>query len=152
MRIAFAGAVLLVAIAACEPSPPDHRRAADGLVADTSDTTFVRDVIDPGRPTVVYYWAHGCLPCIPAGAAVKRAARRYAGRVTFWKMNMGWSARRVRLDEVRGWPALVFYVGRREYGRRVGVPGGATDDSVAAFVDGALARAVGEARGALRAR
>src|SRR5262245_36921516 len=133
---------VLVALAltlACAPHQhTTTRRVADGTIVSTSDSTFVRDVIAPGRPTVVYYWAVGCIPCYGFAPHVRRLAARYAGRVTVWKIDMAWSAERVQRYGIHGWPALGFYVGDREVARMSGVPEKNVDDSLAAFVESAL--------------
>ncbi len=135
-----AGAALLAITGCGVPHPPAHRTPADGRVMDTSDTTWVRDVTKPRRPTVVYYWAQGCIPCYAVGPRVEKLAARYAGRVTFWKMNMGWSAARVQRYGIGAWPSLSFRVGEREILRRIGVPTDHMDDSLDAFVDEGLRR------------
>lgn len=133
---------LLASLAGCADA---QRRAgprtADGRIAVTSDSTFVADVIAPARPTAVYYWSNGCIPCLFMGPKLARVAPRYAGRVTFWKLEMGWSAERVRRYDVQVVPTLVLYVGDREIARQVGLPGGAAEDSFAVFLDHALALA-----------
>lgn len=149
----WAAGAALVAITGCGvPHPPAHRTAADGRVMDTSDTTWVRDVIAPGRPTVVYFWAQGCIPCYAVGPRVRHLAARYAGRVTFWKMDMGWSAARVQRFGISGWPALGFYVGDRVILRRIGVPTDHMDDSLDAFVDEGLRRKLADSAQATGAR
>ena len=99
---AIRAASLSVLVAGCSGERwPAGPRVADGRIVATSDSTFVRDVIEPGQATVVYYWAQACMPCYVVAPKLAKVAARYAGRVTFWKMNMGWSARRVRLYGIR---------------------------------------------------
>ena len=135
---------LLALIAAClmgSCDRPPHRisaHTADGAVVETTDSTIVRDVSDTRGPAVVYYWAVGCIPCMALGPHVGRLAARYAGRITFWKMNMGWSAERVRRYGVPVVPALVFYRGGEEVARQQGMPSPSTDDSLTRFIDEAL--------------
>lgn len=113
----------------------------DGVVHATSDSMFVRDVLATGRPTLVYYSAPGCIPCLFAHPHVERLARRYRGRVTFVEMNMGWSAARVERHDISAWPALTFSVGNTRLERQVGVDRENLDDSLTAFVERGLARA-----------
>lgn len=144
----LAAASLALLAANCAPAHPRvGTRTADGLVLATTDSTFVAEVINTNRPTVVYYWANGCLPCLFLGPRIGPLARRYRGRVTFWKLDWGWSAARYLRYNVQGVPTLVFYVGEREIDRLVGAPSGDLDATLAAWVDGAIAKAA--ARGAV---
>ena len=137
---------LLFALAFSSGCGPARRstvpHVADGTVVATTDSSFVRDVLRPRRPAVVYYWAHTCIPCYLLAPHLDKLAKEYAGRVTFWKLDMGWSAARVQRYRIPGWPALAFYVGDRQLLRRIGEPGGRVDDSLSAFVDEGLRRAV----------
>jgi thioredoxin 1 len=132
---------LLAALALLNGCSPAHRSSlrheADGTVVETTDSSFVVDVIQPRRPAVVYYWAHTCIPCYLLGPRIRKLAPRYSGRVTFWKLDMGWSAARVQRYGIGGWPALAFYVGDRRL-RVIAGPEGHVDDSLAAFVDEGL--------------
>src|SRR5512132_1607550 len=68
---------LLTAGCGTRHEAPTGPRVVDGLIVATSDSTFVRDVIAPRRPTVVYYWAVGCIPCYGFAPHVRRLAARY---------------------------------------------------------------------------
>jgi thioredoxin-like negative regulator of GroEL len=136
---------LVAACALCMASchaerAPQGPRAADGKIYQTVDSAFVTDVLASGEPSVVYYKAFGCLPCVRLGPHVRKLAASYAGRVTFWELDLGWSAARVRRYAVPAVPTLVFYARRREVARLVGMPSPATDDSLAAFVEAGLQR------------
>jgi thioredoxin 1 len=127
----------LVMLPACGPGKHGRDKAIHWVRA-AYDSTFARDVTGPRRPTVVYYWSNGCIPCMWYGPHIERAARRYAGRIAFWKLEMGWSARRVQLYGVPAVPTLVFYLGDRELDRMQGAPSPRTDDSVTVFLDRGL--------------
>ena len=132
--VAVAFALTSCHSAAVGPRP----HTADGTIAETTDSAFVADVLGSGRPAVVYYKAFGCIPCISLGPHVKRLAARYAGRVTFWTLDMGWSAARVRRYDVPAVPSLVFYSDQQEIVRQEGMPVPATDDSLERFVEEGL--------------
>jgi thioredoxin-like negative regulator of GroEL len=129
----------LASLVSCEVdrARPLHH-VADGILVETRDSTFVRDVLSSGRPSVVYFHALGCIPCAFLGPHVVRLAARFAGRVTFWSLDRGWSAERVRRYGVPMLPTLVFYSGQNEVARQVGMPQGATDDSLASFVEAGM--------------
>jgi thioredoxin 1 len=123
----------------CADSGPSRPRRADEWVAATSDSTFTRDVLAAPTPSAVYFWAHGCLPCVTFGPQVKQVAGDYRGRIVFWKLNMGWSATRTRRYRVAAVPTLVVYRDGREVARQVGVPDGPVRPALRAFLDSALA-------------
>ncbi len=123
----------------CADSGPSRPRRADELVAATSDSTFTRDVLAAPTPSAVYFWAHGCLPCVTFGPQVKQVAGDYRGRILFWKLNMGWSAARTRRYRVPAVPALVVYRDGREVARQVGVPDGPVRPALHALLDSVLA-------------
>lgn len=132
--------LFLGTIAGCAAPHRVEPHGPNGTIVDTTDSTFVQDVIEPRRPTVVYYWANGCVPCLFFGPKVKDLAAKYSGRVTFWKVNLGWSAEKVQRYQIRAVPALAFYVGDREIEKMIGMPDGKTADSLVAFVEEGLER------------
>jgi thioredoxin 1 len=133
-RVVAAGLALAVACSACSERP-ERRPGAVGVVVDS---TFARDVLGAARPVVVYYWAHGCWPCVRLAPHVKRLAERNAATTDFWKLNMAWSAERTQRYRVRGIPTLVFYRDGREVARQIGMPEDSTDVVLQRFVDDAL--------------
>ena len=137
-RLVLVLAVAWLAGSCGTPRGRSGPHTADGTVAESADSTIVEDVSRSGRPSVVYYWATGCIPCIALGPHVEKLAARYAGRVVFWKLNMGWSAERVRRYGIPVVPTLVFYRDGEEVIRQQGMPAPATDDSLARFIEEGL--------------
>ena len=80
MKRAILVAYLLLVGMNC--SGGDHVRELD-------EKDFGREVLGSSMPTVVEYWAHGCMPCVALARPLDRVASEYQGRVAFWKLNAG---------------------------------------------------------------
>ena len=123
-------AVLLLVGIGC--SGGDHVRNLD-------EKDFGREVLGSSTPTVVEFWAHGCMPCIALARPLDRVAREYQGRVAFRKLNAGWTARTRRLYQFHAVPTLIFYRDGREVARQVGRPEGDDYQGLVQFVEAGLA-------------
>jgi thioredoxin-like negative regulator of GroEL len=111
----------------------------DKHVLPVAADDFERDVLASPMPTVVEFWAHGCMPCIALARPLEKVARTYEGRVSFRKLNAGWTAAtryRYHFDAV---PTLIFYRDGHEVARQVGRPEGDDYDGLVQFVEAGLA-------------
>lgn len=130
MRIAIAILCLVVLMAGC------LRKSS---VRDVAPEAFEAEVLQSKTPTVVEFWAHGCIPCMRLARPLDRVARKYDGRVSFRKLNAGWNAESRRLYKFHGVPTLIFYRDGHEVARQVGAPEGDAYKGLVAFVDAGLA-------------
>ena len=62
----------------------------DDLVRDSSDQTFMQDVIEPSRdvPVLVDFWAPWCGPCRQLGPMIEKTVLEAAGAVRLVKINI----------------------------------------------------------------
>lgn len=74
-----AGTVGSVPVAA-RPAPAFSLTLFDGQPFDLASAR--------GRPVLINFWASWCIPCEEEAAALERASRAYAGRVTFVGVNV----------------------------------------------------------------
>ncbi|HEU4928741.1 MAG TPA: thioredoxin domain-containing protein [Candidatus Krumholzibacteria bacterium] len=108
-------------------------------IIPVAEEDFERDVLQSPTPTVVEFWAHGCIPCVKLARPLEKVAAEYEGRVAFRKLNAGWTARTRKLYNFDAVPTLIFYRNGREVARQVGVPEDGAYDGLVQFVEEGLA-------------
>ena len=126
---AIAVATILLAGIGCART--DH-------VIPVAEKDFQRDVLQSSTPTVVYFWAHGCLPCVKLARPLEKVAVEYQGRVAFRKLNAGWTARTRQLYKFHAVPTLILYRNGQEVARQVGAPEDDVYEGLVRFVEDGL--------------
>ena len=114
------------------------RSNSPGSMRITTDESFARDVLEPGRPAIVEFWARFCWPCMRLTPHLKNLAAKRGGEVAFWRLNAGWSPESRRKYGFRAVPTLVFYTEGREIARLEGMPSRSTDAELERFVERGL--------------
>ncbi len=85
-------------------------------VTDSEFDRFVKD-----HPYVVVdFWAEWCAPCRAIAPTVEELAQKYAGRVTFGKVNSDENPRTVQQFMIMGIPTILFFRGGKLVDQVVG--------------------------------
>ena len=108
--------------------------AANGLVKDATDATFMADVIEASRegPVIVDFWAPWCGPCKQLGPSLEKHVRAAKGAVKMVKVNIDENPRIASQLKVQSIPTVYAF----DNGQPVdGFQGALPDSQVKAFVE-----------------
>jgi len=78
------------------------------LVKAVTDKTFEKTVMKSPVPVLVDFWADWCPPCQEMAPTVEATAKKYEGKVAFYKMNADDNALPGRLG-IQGLPTLILF-------------------------------------------
>jgi putative thioredoxin len=120
--------------------------AGDDLIKDSSEATFMQDVIETSNtvPVIVDFWAPWCGPCKTLGPMLEDAVKAAKGAVKMVKVNVDEAQRLAQQLQIQSIPTVyAFFKGQPIDGFQGAVPG----SEIKAFVDRAIKAAGGEAPG-----
>lgn len=120
--------------------------AADDLIKDTTEATFMKDVVETSRtiPVIVDFWAPWCGPCKTLGPQLEDAVRAAKGAVKMVKVNVDEAQMIAGQLQIQSIPTVyAFFNGQPIDGFQGAVP----QSEIKAFVDRVVKAGGGEAPG-----
>ena len=120
--------------------------AADDLIKDTTEATFMADVVETSRttPVIVDFWAPWCGPCKTLGPMLEDAVRAAKGAVKMVKINVDEAQQIAGQLQIQSIPTVyAFHNGQPIDGFQGAVP----QSEIKAFVDRVAKAGGGEAPG-----
>ena len=120
--------------------------APDDLIKDTTEATFMADVVEASQttPVIVDFWAPWCGPCKTLGPQLEDAVRAAKGAVKMVKVNVD-AAQMIagQQQNPSNPPVYDFHKGQPEDGYQGAVP----QSEIKAFIDRVVKASGGEAPG-----
>ena len=120
--------------------------AADDLIKDSTEATFMADVVETSQsvPVIVDFWAPWCGPCKTLGPQLEDAVRGAKGAVKMVKVNVDEAQMIAGQLQIQSIPTVyAFYKGQPVDGFQGAVPG----SEIKAFIDRVIKASGGEAPG-----
>ena len=109
---------------------------ASELIKHVSDASFEADVLQPGTPVLVDYWAEWCGPCKMIAPILDEVAGAYQGKLQIAKMNVDENREIPAKFGIRGIPTLMLFKNGQLAATKVGAMSKA---QLTAFIDQQLA-------------
>lgn len=89
-------------------------------VADVTDATFEKEVLQSTQPVIVDFWAEWCAPCRAISPIIKDLATTYGDRVKIVKMNIDENPLVPSRYQVRSIPLVLAIKGGQVVGQILG--------------------------------
>ncbi len=97
-----------------------------------SDASFEADVLKSDKPVLVDFWAEWCGPCKMVAPVIDEAAKEYAGKVSFAKMDVDSNQSTPARFGIRGIPTLILFKNGAIVAQKVGA---LSKSQLMAFID-----------------
>jgi thioredoxin 1 len=78
-------------------------------VIEINDSQFEKEIVDPEKSVMAYFWANWCGPCRLISPSISWAAENYSDRLKVIKLEVDASPESVARCKVEGVPALRIF-------------------------------------------
>lgn len=78
-------------------------------IAEVTDDSFEKEVIESSLPVIVDFWAQWCGPCKALAPIVEDVSQEYTGKVKFYKLDVDANPSTPPKFGVRGIPTLILF-------------------------------------------
>ena len=89
-------------------------------VAEVSDGSFEKDVLQSDRPVLVDFWAEWCAPCRMLAPTIDAIAEQFGESAGVVKVNVDDNTSTAQRYGIKGIPTLILFSGGKEVERVVG--------------------------------
>ncbi len=93
------------------------------LPVHIDDDNFEQEILRSDMPVVLDAWGPGCMPCKHLEPIIISLNEQYGDRVKVAELNVAAAPRAASRLRVRGTPTVIYFRGRREVERVVGLRG-----------------------------
>lgn len=122
----------IVVLSLCLPALPAR---AEESVKATSDAAFARDVLKASKPVLVDFYADWCGPCRRLSPSIENLAKKYAGKIDFYKLDVDKAPKISEQFGVNAIPAVKIFKDGKVLSESVG---GVSEESIDARLESAL--------------
>lgn len=91
------------------------------MALEVTDASFVSDVIESGKPSMVDFWAVWCGPCRMVGPVVEELATEYQGKAVIGKVDVDTNQEIAAKYGIRNIPTILFFKDGEVVDKVVGV-------------------------------
>ena len=89
-------------------------------VANVTDSSFEKDVLQAGKPVLVDFWAEWCAPCRMLAPTIDAIAEQFGDSAGVVKLNVDDNTAVAQRYGIKGIPTLILFSGGKEVERVVG--------------------------------
>ena len=109
--------------------------AKDNTILELTTTNYKSKLLRSNKPILVKFWAPWCRPCRKMTPEFKKAARTFAGKVTFAELNVDEQSQVASIYRVRSIPTMILFKKDKVIKKSVG---SLNQKQIEAFIKSAL--------------